>query len=90
MLAELGYADVAGQTDRDVYVLRGGMKRWRQEGLPLEEGEGHPLHEPDDAFVKPFEAKDREAAMRAYLGWEVGLLDAVQHHPAVHFDLYKA
>ncbi|MFE0838482.1 rhodanese-like domain-containing protein [Achromobacter insolitus] len=90
VLAELGYADVAGQTYRDVYVLRGGMKRWRQEGLPLEEGEGHPLHEPDDAFVKPFEAQDREAAMRAYLGWEVGLLDAVQHHPAVHFDLYKA
>lgn len=90
VLAELGYADVAGQTDRDVYVLEGGMQRWRKEGLPQEEGEGRPLHEPDDAFVKPFEAKDREAAMRAYLGWEVGLLDAVQHHPAVHFDLYKA
>ncbi|RAP60135.1 sulfurtransferase [Achromobacter sp. HZ01] len=90
VLAELGYADVAGQTDRDVHVLQGGMKRWRMEGLPLEEGEGRPLHEPDDAFVKPFEAKDREAAMRAYLGWEVGLLDAVQHHPAVHFNLYKA
>ena len=89
VLAKLGYADLANKTDRHVYVLEGGMKRWRKEGLPQEEGEGGPLHEPDDAFVKPFEAQDREAAMRAYLGWEVGLLDAVRHHPAVHFDLYK-
>lgn len=65
------------------------MARWREEGRPVEEGDGRPLHEPDDAFVKPFEARDRESSMRAYLDWEVGLLDAVQRHPAIHFDLYK-
>ncbi|CFO36224.1 sulfurtransferase [Bordetella pertussis] len=55
----------------------------------VEEGDGRPLHEPDDAFVKPFEARDRESSMQAYLDWEVGLLDAVQRHPAIRFDLYK-
>lgn len=89
LLAELACADVAASAARPVYVLEGGMARWRAEGRPVEEGDGRPLHEPDDAFVKPFEARDRESSMQAYLDWEVGLLDAVQRHPAIRFDLYK-
>jgi hypothetical protein len=42
--------------------------------------------EPVDVWLKPYErANDNEAAMNAYLSWEVDLLDRIKQDGTTHF-----
>ncbi len=90
LLARLAFAEARALHRGRVLVLAGGSAAWKQAGLPLESGEarlGGPI---DDAFVKPFEAKDRDKAMQDYLDWEVDLIDTVRKDPSVVFSLSPA
>jgi hypothetical protein len=85
-LARLAWADAAAAWPGPVRVLSGGMGAWQDAGLPVQTGEPGLLGPPDDAFVRPFEARgDVEKSMRDYLDWEVGLLDRLRDDPTVRF-----
>ncbi len=90
VLAQLAWREVAALRPGQVVVLAGGTHAWRRQGLPLDSGEQRMTCIVDDAFVKPFEAKDVQASMRSYLEWEVNLLGAVQLDPSIRFSLATA
>ena len=59
-----------------VFVLDGGTAAWRAGGHALEQGATHMAVEPDDIRLKAREqSKDIEAAMHAYLSWEIELVN---------------
>ena len=62
-LSALGYKDVS--------VLEGGTRRWKDAGRTLEQGTTRLLDEADDVVLKPYQ-RGREA-MEAYLRWEEAL-----------------
>lgn len=73
-----------------VWVLEGGTDSWRRAGLPIERANALYLHEPDDIWRSPYqEAGDRHAAFRAYLKWEIDLLDQIRRDPAISFAEFR-
>ena len=75
-LAKLAAADAATLTDRPVAVLEGGTDAWRAAGFPLESGATRMASDADDIRLRAREQeKDVEAAMRAYLEWEINLAE---------------
>ena len=76
--AQLVAGDGLNWGGRRVFVLRGGMASWTGNGLPTESGPGKALVEPDDRWWQPKRHPDGASGfMRAYLSWEVGLVDRV-------------
>ena len=73
MLAGLAAAELSG----NLRALSGGTQAWSAKGLPLETGAGRLASEPDDIRLKAREAADGavEVAMRAYLAWEIDLVN---------------
>ena len=87
-LASLAAHELAAATGRPVKRLEGGTAAWRAAGLPVETARERLASRDDDVFLKAFERRDdREAAMRDYLRWEVGLVDAVKRDGTLHFRL---
>jgi len=86
-VAHLAFGDLPAPLQARCRVLQGGMAAWKAASLDTQKGEGVCLHAPNDAFIKPFEAADREKSMREYLEWEVGLLASVMQQPGVDFRL---
>jgi rhodanese-related sulfurtransferase len=84
-LARLAWPEARALHAGPVLVLEGGSAGWKRAGLPLEAGETRLAGPLDDAFVKPFEAKNREKAMQDYLDWEVNLVESVRRDPTVSF-----
>lgn len=79
MLAGLAAAEVASLTRIPVKVLKGGTAEWKVQNLPLEKGTQHMAVEPDDAFLRPYDRDfGVEAAMQAYLDWEVNLIGQLE------------
>lgn len=84
--ADLAAADGAARLakagfDEGVAVLAGGVRAWRDAGLPVLGDADGMLHEADDVWASPYNlapGAERDAAMRAYLDWEVGLLEQLQ------------
>ncbi len=76
-LAALAAAELQASAGRPVLALAGGTQAWIKLGLPLETGATQMLDRPDDVYLMPRErlAKDREAAMRDYLTWEINLVN---------------
>ncbi len=76
-LAALAAAESQASAGRPVLALTGGTLAWVEAGLPLETGTSKMLDAPDDVYLMPRErlAKDREAAMRDYLTWEINLVN---------------
>lgn len=73
VLARLAAADLDGIP---VKVLSGGTQAWRAAGYPLESGATRLANDVDDIRLKAREESgDREAAMRAYLAWEIELVN---------------
>ena len=69
-----------------VRVLEGGTQAWRRAGYPLSRSAERLADEPVDVWLKPYErASDHEAAMNAYLSWEVDLLDRIRQDGTTHF-----
>jgi rhodanese-related sulfurtransferase len=60
----------------EVLALDGGTDAWRAAGLPLEAGETRMASEAVDIRLRAREQRtDIEAAMRAYLSWEINLVN---------------
>jgi hypothetical protein len=73
-LAMLAAAEASPRRTTPVFALAGGTQAWRDAGLPLESGETRMASPADDIRLKAREQKtDIEAAMKAYLTWEIEL-----------------
>ena len=85
VLASLAVADAQFMTDRQVSWLKGGNAAWHAAGFPLATAE-RLADEPVDVWLKPYErANDNEAAMNAYLSWEVDLLERIKQDGTTRF-----
>jgi len=74
-LARLAAADVA-KARPETYVLAGGTEAWRAAGLPLKTGRENMASVADDIRLRAREqAGSIEDAMRAYLAWEIELVN---------------
>ena len=77
-VAALAVPELAALTDRPVKLLSGGTNAWVRAGLPLASGEEHMADAPIDAWYRPYDkGSGVEAAMNAYLSWEVALVEQV-------------
>jgi len=73
-----------------VAILAGGMKAWRDAGLPVETGHTRMADPPTDVWYRPYDFKqDVEAAMRQYLDWEVDLVPQVKRDGDATFAVFK-
>jgi rhodanese-related sulfurtransferase len=85
VLASLAVAEVQALTNGPVHWLKGGNAAWAAAGLPLATDEKM-ADEPLDVWLKPYERPtDNEAAMNAYLSWEVDLLERIKQDGTTHF-----
>ena len=76
VLARLAAADLSALTQTPVTALAGGTRAWAAAGLPLEDGRTNLADETDDVNYSARElAQNREEAMRAYLAWEIELVN---------------
>jgi rhodanese-related sulfurtransferase len=88
-LARLAAAELTGG-GREIRALAGGTDAWLAAGLPLESGLTNLADTADDVWKSPYSDADpaqREAAMRAYLSWEVDLVDQVARDGSLRFDV---
>ena len=77
ILAKFAAADLAPAGHRAA-ALEGGTQAWRAAGLPFEIENGRWAETPDDAWYKPYDnEKAVEASMKAYLDWEVALVEQI-------------
>jgi len=86
MLARLAAGEAAACTDEPVVVLEGGTDAWTAAGLPLADGAENLADAVDDIWLRPYE-KDWgvEESMRAYLTWEVGLVEQLERDGSTRF-----
>jgi len=91
VLAAFAAPDLAALTQQPVTVLEGGTDAWRAAELPIETGDTQLLHASEDVARSPYQVDgDRFAAFRAYLDWEIGLVDQLQRDRSVQFKTYAA
>ncbi|MBW1699508.1 MAG: thiosulfate sulfurtransferase [Deltaproteobacteria bacterium] len=90
VLADLAAADMNEMfPDIPVRILEGGTRAWIKAGLPTESGMMHALSPVCDVWYKPYESKDAaEKAMKAYLDWEVALIDQIRRDDTIPFRAY--
>ncbi len=75
-----------------VKVLEGGNRAWRAAKLATESGMTRPTTALDDVWYKPYDhehEKDYEKHARAYLDWEVALVEQIKRDPAIRFRTYE-
>jgi len=85
VLADLAIEEARAITKTPVRLLTGGNAAWTAAGYPLST-ENRMADEAVDVWLKPYEqARDTEAAMNAYLSWEVDLLDRIEKDGTTHF-----
>jgi rhodanese-related sulfurtransferase len=85
VLASLAVAEARALTPSPVHWLKGGNAAWAAAGFPLSTA-GKMADDPIDVWLKPYERpNDHEAAMNAYLSWEVDLLDRIKQDGTTNF-----
>jgi len=75
----------------NVKVLEGGNKAWRAAKLATESGMNKPTSALDDVWYKPYDHEhgaDYEKHARAYLDWEVALVEQIKRDPTIRFRTY--
>ncbi len=89
-LAHLAAAQAAALwPDAEISVLDGGNAAWFAAELPAEAGVENATTSLDDVSYKPYDhAQDYEKHARAYLDWEVALVDQIKRDPTVRFRAY--
>ncbi|HEX7969095.1 MAG TPA: rhodanese-like domain-containing protein [Stellaceae bacterium] len=86
VLAALAAPELAALTERPVAVLAGGTAAWRAAGRGLASDEEHMADAPVDAWYRPYDrSAGAEAAMNAYLTWEIGLVEQVKRDGDARF-----
>ncbi len=87
-LARLAAADAAVLTGRSVAALDGGTAAWQTAGLALAEGRENMAGPADDIKPKAREQSEgKEEAMRAYLAWEIDLVNQMATDDDQRFDV---
>ena len=85
VLAGIAVEEARALTKASVRWLKGGNAAWAAAGFPLSTA----VQMADDAvdvWLKPYEQSgDTEAAMNAYLSWEVDLLERIKQDGTTHF-----
>ncbi|MBE0614322.1 MAG: thiosulfate sulfurtransferase [Burkholderiales bacterium] len=73
----------------EVSVLEGGNANWFSLNLPIETGMENATTALDDVWYKPYDhVQDYEKHARAYLSWEVALVEQIKRDPAIRFRAY--
>ena len=75
----------------NVRVLEGGNRAWFAAKLATESGMTRATTALDDVWYKPYDhehEKDYEKHARAYLDWEVALVEQIRRDPAIRFRAY--
>ncbi|KPK05518.1 MAG: hypothetical protein AMJ64_11515 [Betaproteobacteria bacterium SG8_39] len=75
----------------EIRVLEGGNAAWFAAGLPVESGMTRATTTLDDVWYKPYDHEhegDYEKHARAYLSWEVALVDQIKRDPTIRFRAY--
>ena len=86
-LASLTAEEVQINLNREVLVLEGGVEAWKNAGYLLEQGDDPDAGElSDDVWYKPYQRADAvEDSMKAYLSWEVGLVEQIERDGTTNF-----
>jgi 3-mercaptopyruvate sulfurtransferase SseA len=88
LLAHLAAPEAAALWPQ-VRVLEGGNAAWLAAGRPTESGVARATTARDDVSYKPYDhASDYEKHARAYLAWEVALVDQIKRDPTIRFRAY--
>jgi rhodanese-related sulfurtransferase len=86
LLARYAVAEATPLTDAEVVVLAGGNAAWREAGLPLVAGEDGLEADPVDAHLRAYDCTTNvEEAMRAYLDWEIDLINRLDEDGTLPF-----
>jgi rhodanese-related sulfurtransferase len=92
VLAHLAAPEAAALWPRArVQVLDGGNRAWFADDLPTESGLANATTVNDDVWYKPYDHEheaDYEKHARAYLDWEVALVEQIKRDPAIRFRAY--
>jgi rhodanese-related sulfurtransferase len=75
-LARIAAAELSRTVALPVHALEDGTRGWTLAGYPLAKGADRMAETPDDVWLPARErGGDRESAMRAYLAWEIDLVN---------------
>ena len=89
-LAHVAAAELARTTALPVQALEGGTRAWTSAGYPLASGADRMAETPDDVWLPAREqGGDRESAMRAYLAWEIDLVNQMATDDDQRFKVAK-
>lgn len=89
-LAHLAAAAAAALwPDAETSVLEGGNAAWFAARLPAQTGIENATTSADDIWYKPYDhVQDYDKHARAYLSWEVALVEQIKRDPAIRFRAY--
>jgi rhodanese-related sulfurtransferase len=89
-LACIAAAELARTSARPVHALEGGTRAWIAAGYPLAKEADRMADTPDDVWLPARErGSDRESAMRAYLAWEIDLVNQMARDDDQRFKVAK-
>lgn len=89
-LARIAAAELLAVTSQPVLALEGGTQAWIAAGYPLATGEERLADKRDDLWLPARErGVDREVAMRAYLAWEIELVNQMASDDDQRFKVMK-
>ena len=82
--------DIAAATSRPVRWLEGGNQGWVKAGFALETDALHWASQPEDVYKRPYEGTDnQEAAMQAYIDWELQLVAQLANDGVSRFHVVR-
>ena len=88
-LAAAHAADIAAATQRQVLWLQGGNKSFTEAGYTLVTAPGW-ASAPEDVYKRPYEGTDnQEAAMQAYIDWELQLVAQLANDGVSNFHVVR-
>jgi rhodanese-related sulfurtransferase len=89
LVARLAVAELAEVTGAEVRALDGGTAAWRAAGQPMAADRSDPPDEACvDTYLRPYDRNSGvEAAMRAYLDWEIALVNEIARDGTVRFGV---
>ena len=89
-LAKIAAAELSASSSQPVMALDGGTQAWIAAGYPLATGDERLADTRDDVWLPARElGVDREVAMRAYLAWEIELVNQMASDDDQRFKVMK-
>ena len=89
VLARLAVAELRGLTGAELRALDGGTEAWKAAGGSMEKNRAVPADDDCvDFYLRPYDRNSGvEAAMQAYLSWEIDLVHEIVRDGTVHFGV---